>query len=122
MRMRHNYLNAIAYVNDIGAEKIQAIQEAAGAVQIEPCPFCGGEPVLFLAHFPAPGCGIECSKCHIKTLISFEGTRIGSRTLETIFDCLAESVRTWSRRYNGKADEKPFSGGTRLDDIWRGMD
>lgn len=122
MKMKSDYLNAVAFVNDFGVEKIAKIQEAAAAVEVETCPFCGGDPELFLAHFPTPGCGIECSSCHCKTLIYHEGARIGSRTIETIADCLTEAVQTWNRRYNGKVDEKPVSRDSLAARVWRGME
>ena len=127
MNIRCDYLNAIAYTKDIGVEKITAIQNAARIVYAKPCPFCGGEPQLYLVHFPAPGCGIECSRCHIKTLYVTEGTMLfpGPRTPENILDCLDEVLKTWNRRCSEDPASEPqneCNGSQRLRDIWKGMD
>ena len=129
MKIRYDYLNAPAYVKDIGAEKITAIQNAAQIVYAKPCPFCGGEPVLHLIHFPTPGCLIDCSRCHVKTLSIMEGTLIypGPREVKTITKCLDETIRMWNRRADEEAsqshDETQEKPSERLcDRIWKGFD
>ena len=129
MNIRCDYLNAIAYTKDIGVEKITAIQNAARIVYAKPCPFCGGEPVLSLIHFPNPGCFIDCSRCHVKTLGITEDTLIfpGPRTVCTITECLDETVKMWNRRVDEGTSQRPDKAQKQpseryCDRIWKDFD
>lgn len=100
MKLKANYFSGSAYVNDFGNETLKELQMLAEKSTAKSCPFCGGEAVLFLAHIPFLGCGIECSNCHCKTLIYYEGTLVfpGQRELKTVHDCMNESLRVWNSR------------------------
>lgn len=93
-----DYKNGSAFVRDFGKDRLEMLEMTAQLVHAKDCPFCGGAAALTLSRFPAPGCAIECQDCHSKTLFFPEGSRVGTRELPSIYDCLAEALARWNKR------------------------
>lgn len=100
MIIHANYRPLPNYIEEFGTDKLERIMRIAKKAYAAPCPFCGGEAVLHLSAFPAPGCSIQCKHCHIMTITIHEGVLIfpGPKELTTVDECFEESLKTWNRR------------------------
>ena len=110
MNFIFNYLDASAYVEDVGKNELFKLQQIAHQMNAEKCPFCGGEGVIVINHnlknIVGNGCAIECNSCHTRTLMFYEGGFVGGEKL-SIFDCLAEAAKRWNQRVqNNKEAEQ----------------
>ena len=100
MKLHANYRPLPNYNKEFGTDKLERIMRLAEEAYAAPCPFCGGEAILHLSVFPAPGCGVQCEHCHVMTVATHEGTLIfpGPREITTIEECLEDSLKTWNSR------------------------
>lgn len=98
MKFAADYKSGTAFVRDFGEDRLDSLEMAAQISHAESCPFCGGEAVLSLTHFPMLGCAIECNSCHCKTLYFHENSRVGGKLLTSVYACLAEALARWNKR------------------------
>lgn len=63
-------------------------------IQLEPCPFCGGEAKIYMRHYKI-GLKLwcECKICHAKTV-----GYLPEDDLDSFEQCKESSIKAWNRR------------------------
>ena len=77
-----------------GPDYLADLQKRAAALQLPPCPFCGGSAHVHIALLgQAPKCAICCTSCRATTSVE------PSRPCMTISEALTTVAAYWNRRH-----------------------
>ena len=99
MKFLHPYKDDPARVREMGLFAIVQLESAAGQIDAEPCPFCGGSAALGITSaYGNTAVFIQCAECSVRTELYVAGMNAVTLKNVTPIERLKQAAAVWNKR------------------------
>lgn len=99
-RLVHDYTKDKHVVEAFGGLSVlESVEAQVETLDLPPCPFCGGEPMVAMGQiYGHPFVAVECSCCHCRTVSTGPNYNYLTGVQTDIHDAIGTAAQRWSKR------------------------